>query len=170
MIRCKWDGATLTPTGHYGLSAACELMDVGDTVIVEVDHPRSQSSHKHQFAEINEAWRHLPEHLQDRKWSKSPEALRKHALIATGYALVEQIVCGTLAEVHRWSRTAERMGDAEAGYCVVEVRGTVVTVIKPESQSMRAMGGKRFQESKTAVLDWIAAQIGVEPEQIRGAA
>jgi hypothetical protein len=29
------------------------------------------------------------------------------------------------------------------------------------------MGGRRFQESKEAVLNWIAAQIGVDAEELR---
>ena len=43
------------------------------------------------------------------------------------------------------------------------------TVWVPQSQSQRAMGGKRFQESKQAVLNWIAAQIGVDAEELRRA-
>ena len=72
MFRARWNGDTLTPTGHYGLSAAREAMEPGDVVIVEVDHPRSGNSHRHQFAEINEAWRHLPEAVQDMPWAASP--------------------------------------------------------------------------------------------------
>ena len=41
MFRARWNGDTLTPTGHYGLSAARETMEPGDVVIVGVDHPRS---------------------------------------------------------------------------------------------------------------------------------
>ncbi len=32
-----------------------------------------------------------------------------------------------------------------------------------------AMGGAEFQRSKQAVLDWIAAQIGVDAEELRRA-
>jgi hypothetical protein len=35
--------------------------------------------------------------------------------------------------------------------------------------TIRAMGGPRFQESKTAIMGWIAAQIGVSPEELRRA-
>jgi hypothetical protein len=34
---------------------------------------------------------------------------------------------------------------------------------------MRAMGAKPFQASKEAVLNWIAAQIGVEAEELQRA-
>lgn len=166
MFRARWDGETLTPTGHYGLSAARESMEPGDVVIVEVDHPRSPSSHKHQWAEIAESWRHLPEHLQMNEWAANPETLRKHALIMTGYRNTYQIDCGANATA---DRVKKALKDAEAGkhgYAIAQARGPVVIVWTPESQSMRAMGGKRFQESKTAVLDWVAQQIGVTPEQL----
>ena len=53
------------------------------------------------------------------------------------------------------------------GYAIGQVRGPVVTIWTPESQSVRAMGGKRFQESKTAIMEWIAGKLGVSPEQLR---
>lgn len=169
MFRARWDGETLTPTGHYGLSAAREAMDPGDVVIVEIDHPRSQNSHRHQFAEINEAWRHLPESLQEAPWAASPETLRKHALIATGFADTYSIDCGAKATAERVRMVLASAEAGKHGYAIAKVRGPLVIVWTPQSQSMRAMGGKRFQESKQAVLNWIAAQIGVDAEELRRA-
>lgn len=169
MFRARWNGETLTPTGHYGLSAAREAMEPGDVVIVEIDHPRSQNSHRHQFAEINEAWRHLPESLQEAPWAASPETLRKHALIATGFADTYSIDCGAKATAERVRMALASAEAGKHGYAIAKVRGPLVVVWTPQSQSMRAMGGKRFQESKQAVLDWIAAQIGVETEELRRA-
>ena len=169
MFRARWDGEALTPTGHYGLSAAREAMEPGDVVIVEIDHPRSQNSHRHQFAEINEAWRHLPESLQEAPWAASPETLRKHALIATGFADTYSIDCGAKATAERVRMALASAEAGKHGYAIAKVRGPLVIVWTPQSQSMRAMGGKRFQESKQAVLNWIAAQIGVEAEELRRA-
>jgi len=169
MFRARWDGDALTPTGHYGLSAAREAMEPGDVVIVEIDHPRSQSSHRHQFAEINEAWRHLPESLQEAPWAASPETLRKHALIATGFADTYSIDCGAKATAERVRMALASAEAGKHGYAIAKVRGPLVVVWTPQSQSMRAMGGKRFQESKQAVLNWIAAQIGVDTEELRRA-
>lgn len=166
MFRAKWDGQTLTPIGVYGLSTARDQMEVGDVVVVEVDHPRSANSHRHQFAEIADAWRHLPEAAQDNAWAASPETLRKHALIVTGYRNTYQIDCGANATA---DRVKKALHDAEAGkhgYAIAQARGPVVIVWTPESQSMRAMGAKRFQQSKDAVLNWIAQQIGVTPAQL----
>lgn len=169
MFRARWNGETLTPTGHYGLSAAREAMEPGDVVIVEIDHPRSQNSHRHQFAEINEAWRHLPESLQEAPWAASPETLRKHALIATGFADTYSIDCGAKATAERVRMALASAEAGKHGYAIAKVRGPLVVVWTPQSQSMRAMGGKRFQESKQAVLNWIAAQIGVDAEELRRA-
>ena len=169
MFRARWDGDALTPTGHYGLSAAREAMEPGDVVIVEIDHPRSQNSHRHQFAEINEAWRHLPESLQEAPWAASPETLRKHALIATGFADTYSIDCGAKATAERVRMVLASAEAGKHGYAIAKVRGPLVVVWTPQSQSMRAMGGKRFQESKQAVLNWIAAQIGVDAEELQRA-
>jgi hypothetical protein len=167
MIRCRWNGEALAPVGQYGLAAAREIMQPGDTVVVEVDHTRSPATHKHQFAEIADAWRHLPEALQQMPWAANPDTLRKHALISTGFCNVEEVVCATKAEALRMARVLKRVGDAEAGYSITDARGPVVALYTPKSQSMRAMGAKEFQRSKEAVLNWIAHQIGVTPEQLR---
>ena len=167
MFRARWDGSILTPTGHYGLTAAREAMEPGDVVIVEIDHPRSQATHNHQFAEIASAWRHLPERLQDMPWAANPETMRKHALIVTGYRDVETLDVGSKAAAERVAASLSRHATAAHGYAITQARGPVVTCWTPQSQSMRAMGGKRFQESKTAVLNWIADQIGVTADELR---
>lgn len=170
MIRCRWNGEALLPVGHYGLSAAREKMQPGDTVIVDIDHPRSRNTHNHQFANIATAWRHLPERLAAMPWSATPDTLRKHALIVTGFCHSAPCDCGTNAAAQRVAALLHAQATAAHGYAITSIRGPVVTLYTPESQSMRAMGGKRFQESKEAVLNWIAEQIGVTPDQLEGAA
>ena len=167
-IRCRWHGGALFPVGHYGMAAANELMNEGDTVIVTIDHPRSQNTHRHQWAEIADAWRHLPEALQNMPWAVNPETLRKHALIVSGFRNVETVDAGSKAAAERVAAILSRHATAAHGYAVTQARGPVVTCWTPISQSYRAMGYKRFQESKSAVLSWIAEQIGVTPEQLKG--
>ena len=169
MFRARWDGDALTPTGHYGLSAAREAMEPGDVVIVEVDHPRSNSSHNHQFAEIADAWRHLPERLHHMDWAASPDTMRKRALIECGYADSYTTDCGARATAERIGAVLKRAEFGSHGYAIAQIRGPIVTVFTPQSQSKRAMGGKIFQESKEAVLNWIAAQMGVDAEELRRA-
>lgn len=145
-------------------------LDEGEIVHVEIERARSGISHKHQFAWVKDAWMNLPEEVQSQPWAETPETLRKHALIATGYHQLTVIDCGAKAPAMR-VKAALVAAEAKAhGYALGQVRGSVVRVWTPESQSLRAMGGKRFQESKQAILDWIAAQIGVTSEELRSAA
>lgn len=145
-------------------------LEEGEIVFVEIERGRSEASHKHQFAWVKEAWLNLPEDLQAFAWAETPETLRKHALIATGYHQVYTIDCGKNATAQRVKLRLVAAEAGKHGYAVGQVRGPVVTIWTPESQSTRAMGGKRFQESKTAIMDWIAAKIGVSPEDLRRSA
>lgn len=141
-------------------------LDEGEIVFVEIERARSDASHKHQFAWVKDAWLTLPETAQAQPWAETPETLRKHALIATGFHQVTVLDCGAKAPALR-VKAALVAAEAKAhGYALGQVQGPVVRVWTPESQSMRAMGAKRFQESKDAVLNWIAAQIGVAPEML----
>ena len=150
------------------MAAACEIMREGDTVLVTIDHPRSINSHNHQFAEIADAWRHLPDAVQHMPWAATPEALRKHALIVTGYRDVQTVDAGSKAAAARVASLLSVMANQAHGYAITQASGPVVTCWTPQSQSIRAMGGKEFQRSKEAVLNWIAQQIGVTPDQLKG--
>lgn len=139
----------------------------GETVTVSIERQRSRKSHRHQFAWVNDAWLNLPEHLSDMPWAETAETLRKHALIATGFHQTYTIDCGSEASARR-VKAALVSAEAHAhGYALGRVRGPVVQIWTPESQSYRAMGGDRFKASKAAILDWIAAQIGVTPEDLK---
>lgn len=145
-------------------------LDEGEVVLVTIERGRSTNSHKHQFAWINDAWANLPESLCAMPWADTPETMRKHALIATGFHQTYTLDCGAMATARRVKAALVAAEAGKHGYAIGRVVGPVVTIWMPESQSLRAMGGKRFQESKTAILDWIAAQIGVEPEKLVRAA
>lgn len=163
--RAKWhDGALRLLSNHL------PDFDDGETVFVTVERGRSMNSHRHQFAWLHDAWQTLPERLHGFPWAETPETLRKHALIATGFHQIYTLDCGKNATAHRVKAALVSAEAGKHGYALGQVRGPVVTVWTPESQSMRAMGAKRFQESKTAILDWIAAQIGVEPSKLMEAA
>lgn len=138
----------------------------GEVVTVTVERGRSEASHRHQFAWINSAWLSLPEHLRDQPWAETAETLRKHALIATGYHQTTVVDCGSSAAAGRMKAALVAAEARACGYAVGQVRGPVLTVWTPESQSLRAMGGQRFRESKAAILDWIAGQLGVSPREL----
>lgn len=143
----------------------------GETVTVTIERQRSGKSHRHQFAWVKDAWMNLPEHLADMPWAETAEHMRKHALIATGFHQTYTLDCGSEASARRVKAVLVSAEAHAHGYAIGRVRGPVVQIWTPESQSYRAMGGERFKASKAAILDWIAAQIGVTPEELkRGAA
>lgn len=142
----------------------------GETVFVSVERGRSTNSHKHQFAWIHDAWASLPESEMMQSYAETPETLRKHALIATGYHQTYTLDCGANATAQRVKAALVAAEFGKHGYAIGQVRGPVVTIWTPESQSVRAMGGKRFQESKSAIMEWIAGKLGVTVEALRESA
>ncbi|NBT31875.1 MAG: hypothetical protein EBT13_08250 [Rhodobacteraceae bacterium] len=115
-------------------------------------------------------WRHLPEAVQQMPWAANPDTLRKHALIVTGFHNVGSVEAGSKRAAKGVAAFVHFHAISAHGYAITKVEGAVVTCWTPVSQSMRAMGGKEFQRSKEAVLNWIADQIGVRPEQLRESA
>lgn len=142
-------------------------LEPGETVLVSIERGRSPSAHKHQFAWVKDAWASLPEAEAMQPYAETPETLRKHALIATGFHQTYTLDCGGIATAQRIKAVLVAAEAGKHGYAIGRVRGPVVTIWTPESQSVRAMGGKRFQESKAAILDWIAGKLGVSPEQLK---
>lgn len=139
----------------------------GETVFVSIERGRSPKSHKHQFAWITDAWGNLPETVADMPWAETPETLRKHALIACGYHQTYTLDCNREATARRVKQALVAAEAGKHGYALGQVRGPVLTIWTPESQSVRAMGGNRFQESKSAIMEWIAGKLGVSPDQLR---
>lgn len=124
---------------------------------------RSDASHNHQFAEINDLWANLPHTHGDAPYAASADAFRKHGLIAKGYCDIETIAF----EDHESAKTAApaiaRLARRDNGYALVVVRGPLVVCSTPHSQSYKAMGKERFQASKQAVLDWGHELLGAAP-------
>lgn len=143
-------------------------LEDGETVFVSIDRMRSDKSHRHQFAWVKDAWANLPEKYQQMRWAETPETLRKHALIVTGFHQSYTLDCGQKAPAERIKKALESAEAGKHGYALGQVRGPVVTIWTPESQSYRAMGGDRFKASKQAILEWIAAKLEVEPHELIG--
>jgi hypothetical protein len=160
----EWTGDSMVPVGGFK-KVADQHFTIGERYRLAEEHDRSQASHNHEFAEIGEAWKNLPEHLATE--FPSPEHLRKRALIEAGYYSEQITDCGSKAAAERVAAMMRsRPGEQ---FTLVITRGPVVVARTPESQSRRAMGAKRFQESKDAVLRVVSELIGVEPGQLRRA-
>jgi phage gp36-like protein len=159
-LPCRWDGEHFVPANAHWLLTADKHFAVGEVYPLEVHEARSDPSHRHLFAVINEAWQNLPE-AQARRFA-SAEHLRKWALIRAGYYDERSIVCADEDEAQRIAAFVRPLDD----YAIVVVRGCVVAVYTAKSQSARAMGRQDFQRSKDAVLDIIAGLIGTTTQAL----
>lgn len=159
----RWTGEVMEPLRSFAKRCDAEFT-VGEVYNLEAIEARSAASHRHYFAAVNEAWQNLPEDAAER--FPTSEHLRKWCLIRAGYAEHRQIVASSKAEAQRLAAFVKPMDT----YAVVTARECVVTVYTAESQSQKAMGKKRFQESKNAVLSLLAAMIGTGPLELGRAA
>jgi hypothetical protein len=158
-ILYAWDGEAMFP--HARFKAECEASFViGENYRLVEHNDRSAASHNHEFAFVAEAWAQLPEHLTEQ--FRTPEHLRKRALIDAGYFNQQEVDAGSHAAALRVARFVASLED----YSIVVVRGPIVIVRRPKSQSRRAMGKGKFQASKQAVLDIVSALIDVKPETL----
>ncbi len=160
LIAWKWDGDAMIPLRRFAKAANAYFV-VGEDYLLEEVNERSGPAHRHYFAAVRECWQNLPEGMEDRY--PNPEALRKFALIKAGYRDERSIVCASKAEAARVAAFVRPLD----GLAIVVVSEAVVTVYTAKSQSMKAMGGKVFAESKEAVLRVLAAMIEVTPEALK---
>jgi hypothetical protein len=157
----QWDGEAMIPLQPR---LADKYYVVGETYRMIPEEPRSTATHNHQFAEVAEAHSNLPEDLAVE--FPTADHLRKYALIKAGYCDKASFVCSSKAEAVRLAAFLKPIDD----YSIVTVDDCVVTRYTAQSQSRRAMGAKTFQDSKTAVLEIVAAMIGVQPEKLKSEA
>ena len=159
-LQFTWTGEALEPSTSWAAIQANKQFVVGERYPMEVHQGRSAASHNHQFAAITEAWKNLPDEYAER--FPTAEHLRKYALIKGGYCEQRQIVCASKAEALRLAAFIKPMDT----YALVTARDAVVTVYTAQSQSRKAMGGKQFQESKEAVLDYVAGLVSVSRDEL----
>lgn len=141
---------------RYHSRALDKALVVGEVMTWQQVEERSLQSHRHYFAAVHEAWLNLPETISME--FPNSESLRKYCLIKAGFCTVKKVACRTNREANEL--TAYLLG--LDNFLVCEVSNNVATIYRAESQSMKAMGQKRFQESKQAVLEILSAMIGAE--------
>lgn len=157
-ILFQWDGEAMVPANAFWRRKADETFAIGERHPLVIQEERSQISHAHYFASVAEVWKNLGED-QSAHFPTS-EHLRKWALIRCGYRDERSITCASKAEALRVAAFVKPMDD----FAVVTTAGATVVVLTAKSQSYRAMGKREFGESKNAVLDFLWAMIGVQPE------
>jgi hypothetical protein len=97
----------------------------------------------------------------DRQRFPSHETLRKHALIAVGWCTVRTVVAGSKTAAQD---VADALKDMDR-YCIIDVRGDVLTVYRARSMSRRALLKPQFLDVSQKVFDWIYQQTGIEAER-----
>lgn len=150
ILAMVWDGEKFTPKKPFDRIAR-ERYASGAIVTLEEFEERNMTRHNGQFASLGELWRELPSSILSQSWAATPEHLRKFALIATGYHNAQIYTCGTRAEALRWAHNLRSMDE----FSVVNVDGTIITVLTAKSQSLRAMKARDFYKSKHDVIEWV---------------
>jgi len=159
-LELVWDGNVLRPTTPFWARKAQKELVAGEVYHMEDRPERSSNSHRSYFARINEIWSSLPDHLADR--FTSPDALRRYALIATGWHDSQSMPCPSQEAAQKFAAFIRPI-DA---FALVTVTDCVVNVYRAKSQSMKAMGKVDFQASKTAVLDFLSDLIGTTAQEL----
>ncbi|GGC70445.1 hypothetical protein [Chelatococcus reniformis] len=162
-IAFTWDGEVMVPLARFTKVADRQFV-IGERYVLVPHEERSGVTHRHFFAIVNEAWSSLPEQFDGQ--FPSAEHLRKFALIRAGFRDERTIVCSSKAEAIRIAAFVRSVDE----FSVVQVHGATVIHHTAQSQSTKAMGKRRFQESKDAVFAVLAAMLGVDPTELRRAA
>lgn len=159
----RWSGEALEILPRFAKQADREFV-IGQVYRMADVEERSTATHNHEFAWLKEAWQSLPESVGE--LYPSAEHLRKRALIEAGYYDEMIVDAGTNAAAIRVAAAFRKHDD----FAHAVVRGPIVAVRTAKSQSRRAMDKATFQASKTAIMEVIAAMIGVAPDELRRAA
>lgn len=157
IIFYRWTGEAMEPLRRFAKLCDQHFV-IGEVYRLEPHEERSGVSHRHQFGWLREAWLNLPERYRYEPWAQSPEALRKYALIRTGWHDCQTFPCGSKAEAERWAAHLKPLDT----YSLVLARGTVVERYTARSQSVRAMGKRAFQQSKQDIMDYVEDLLGVD--------
>lgn len=154
-----WDGEAMQIIARHQRIADKQFV-IGQRYRLDISEERSTNSHSHFFAIVSEAWKNLHEDDADR--FPTSDHLRKYALVKAGFCDERSIVCASKAEAQRVAAFIKPIDE----FAVVDSSERVVRVRTAKSQSFRAMGKKDFQASKEAVLEVLAAMVGVSGKSL----
>lgn len=158
-IECTWTGEAFKPATQKAARLAALRYGVGEVVPLTEWRSRSRASHDHFFAVLGDLWATLPEH-QAQRWP-TPDALRHEALCRKGFCDVATFFASSNAEAQRVAGFIREAG------VIVTIEGRAVTKLTPHSQSKSAMGARRFQESKDAILSFVADVLEADLEAVK---
>lgn len=148
------------PAGPHTKSVADKHYTIGERYSLITHYGRSEASHGHQFAAIEDAWANLPPDL--RMLHPSPVHLRKWALVKSGWCNTQIFPMASEAAAKELQEHLESHDE----FAIVIRRGDVVTLYTAKSQSRKAMPGDEFQRSKSDCLAVIAPLLGTTPQTL----
>lgn len=135
----------------------CGAVIDGDTLSADPQRRRF-------FAAIRDSFHNLSD--EDRKRFPSSEVLRKTALINAGWCSALTVVAGSKSAV----MSIESALKALDRYCIIDVRGDVLTVYRARSVSRKSLPRKEFVDVAQKAFDWIYRTTGVDPAKSMEAA
>lgn len=150
-VAYRWINGHMVPLNSFFATRAAKQYQPGATYVLVPNEARSPESHSHFFAALHDGWLNLAEEYAEE--FPTSAHLRAWALTKAGYADKNVIVCATSEDAIRTAAIASTRDKIR----IIEVSGRTVTVWIPHSQSRAAMGKERFQDSKSKVLDIVAA-------------
>lgn len=150
-VAFRFVAGKMEPVNRFHSERAKNQFSEGQTYAMVVHEARSPESHRFFFAALHEAWLNLSE-----EWAEeipTVEHLRAYALVKAGYADRHMITCASPEDAIQTAAIASSREKIR----IIKVSGRICTIWVPHSQSFKAMGKERFQDSKTKVLDIVAA-------------
>lgn len=160
-ILFRWSGTAMEPLPRFARRCD-EQYIVGEVYRLDAVEERSLVSHGHYFASVHDRWMSLPDAIAVQ--FPTPDALRKHCLIMTGFRRERKFVASSEKEARKLAAFL-RPQSAEDDYAIISLHGNVVVEWKALSQSYKAMPRKgEFQRSKQAVLDFLDDMLGIKTE------
>ena len=157
----RWTGDSFEAAQRHAKALDAALV-IGQQYLIEIHEPHSEKNRRHFFAQLREIWMSLPEEIAER-WP-TDTAFRKAGLIACGFCKKTEAICATNRQAQDLAASFSRVDD----YVVVDIRDRAIAVWTADSQKRSAMSQADFQASKTAVLEWAAAQIDVKASSVEG--
>ena len=158
-FRARWSDETFQVSPHVA-GRLGKMLEHGETVQLDLVDARTLIDHNHYFACIKVAFDNLPEDIGAD--FKTPEHLRKWALIKAGYCTTVNTVCKSHAEAMRLALFARMIDE----YAISTVERRVVTTYRATSQSYDTMSRKAFHKSKDAVLDVLSKLLGTSVDEL----
>lgn len=160
----RWDGEAMVPVDRF-VALARRQFTKDVSYVLEPHEAASHKDRAHYFASIRSAWENLDSDAVARY--PNPEALRKWALIKTGWRIENFTVCDTAKDA---LRLAAFLRDLEKNFIIVVQENVVRTYVARTQKVGRQQDGfmtqEEWRQSKQDVLDVLSGSIGITPKTL----